>query len=99
VPMTSGPSLVAVLTLYAEPADAFSGDQIRLIQMVAPHLAFAIRAAAPPSQAALPAALPEKSGAGRELRLIVGRRVSDSLPAIQRPVDEVHQPALIAAGS
>jgi putative nucleotidyltransferase with HDIG domain len=99
VPMTSGPSLVAVLTLYAESADAFSGDQVRLIQMVAPHLAFAIRAAAPPAQAILPAALPEKAGAGRELRLIVGRRISDHLPATQRHADEVNQRALIAAGS
>src|SRR6185295_15987267 len=93
VPMTSGSSLVAVLTLYAESADAFSDDQSRLIQMVAPHLAFAIRAAAPPSHAT-PAAVPEKVATVRELRLIVGRR---SRPSVALRYQE-SEPVLVPAG-
>jgi hypothetical protein len=72
---------VAVLTLCAESAGAFSGDQIRLIQMVAPHRrsrsALRHRLAGD-----LPAALPKKPVPGG-VTPIVGRRVSDSLPAVQ----------------
>jgi GAF domain-containing protein len=53
VPITAGSSLVAVLSLYSDVQDAFSADQRRLVQMVAPHLGGAIRAAraaAPPHQ-------------------------------------------------
>jgi GAF domain-containing protein len=99
VPMTSGSSLVAVLTLYAESADAFSGDQIRLIQMVAPHLAFALRAAASPSEATRPAALPEKAGAERELKLVVSRRGSDHPPVVQRHAADVNQRVVAGASS
>jgi putative nucleotidyltransferase with HDIG domain len=45
VPLMSGDQLVAVLSLYAPAADAFSGDSGRLIQMLAPHLSVAVAAA------------------------------------------------------
>jgi len=45
VPVTVGSSLVAVLSLYGEEQEAFTGDQRRLVQMVAPHLAGAIQTA------------------------------------------------------
>jgi len=44
VPLLDGATLAGVLTLYAPNRDAFSEDQGRLIQMVAPHIALAILA-------------------------------------------------------
>jgi signal transduction protein with GAF and PtsI domain len=38
-PLLDGDALVGVLTVYAEPAGAFSDEQGRVLQMVAPHLA------------------------------------------------------------
>ena len=46
VPIVAGDTLVAVLSLYASTADAFDEDRGRLVQMVAPHVAGAIQAAA-----------------------------------------------------
>ena len=46
VPIVAGDTLVAVLSLYAPTADTFDEDRGRLIQMVAPHVAGAIQAAA-----------------------------------------------------
>jgi GAF domain-containing protein len=42
VPLVSGQSLVGVLTLYASRPGAFSDDQCRLLQMIAPHVAGAV---------------------------------------------------------
>ena len=41
-PLLSGDALVGVLTLYAPGRQAFTDDQGRLVQMIAPHLAQAI---------------------------------------------------------
>src|SRR5262249_19587606 len=46
VPLAVGETVVAVLSIYASQADAAADDLGRLIQMVAPHLATAIDAAA-----------------------------------------------------
>jgi GAF domain-containing protein len=45
IPISAGSTLVGVLTLYADTPDAFTVDQRRLVQMVAPHLGGAIQAA------------------------------------------------------
>jgi putative nucleotidyltransferase with HDIG domain len=69
IPITAGSSLVAVLSLYSDVPDAFTGDQRRLVQMVAPHLGGAIRAA----RAATP---PQQLGSvdkSREFRLVANR--------------------------
>ena len=42
VPLVSGNALVGVLTLYASRPKAFSDDQCRLMQMIAPHVAGAV---------------------------------------------------------
>ena len=72
VPIAAGSSLVAVLSLYADSADAFTGDQRRLVQMVAPHLAGAIQSACHGrgDQQSVPG---ERGAGGRELRLVSTR--------------------------
>ena len=72
IPIAVGPSLVAVLSLYADSPDAFTADQRRLVQMVAPHLAGAIQSA---SQAAAQqqTAPGDRAAGGRELRLVSTR--------------------------
>jgi putative nucleotidyltransferase with HDIG domain len=45
VPMMAGDTLVGVLSLYATARNAFSDDQGRLVQMVAPHIATGIEVA------------------------------------------------------
>jgi len=45
VPIINGSSLLAVLSLYADSPDAFAGDQSRVVQMLSPHVADAIRCA------------------------------------------------------
>ncbi len=69
IPVIAGSSLVAVLSLYAEVQDAFTVDQRRLVQMVAPHLGGAIQAA----RAATPACQVVPMEKGRELRLVANR--------------------------
>jgi putative nucleotidyltransferase with HDIG domain len=51
VPLLMGESLVGVLSLYAPSASAFAGDCVRLIQMVAPHIAVALHAASSDARA------------------------------------------------
>jgi len=46
VPLLAGPTLHGVLSLYATERNAFSEDQGRLVQMIAPHVAQAVAAAA-----------------------------------------------------
>jgi GAF domain-containing protein len=70
VPLCDGAKLSGVLSLYSPERHAFTDDQGRLIQMVAPHIAQAIDAA---HAAAQP---PQTSAAGKETRDIrlVARR-------------------------
>ena len=42
VPLVNGESLVGVLTLYSSTPKAFTDDQGRLVQMIAPHVASAV---------------------------------------------------------
>ena len=63
VPLCAGQKLVGVISLYSDQRDAFTADQGRLIEMVAPHLAQAIQAAA--AQADAP-----KVQTPRDLRLV-----------------------------
>jgi GAF domain-containing protein len=42
VPLVSGESLAGVLTLYSSQPKAFTEDQGRLVQMIAPHVATAV---------------------------------------------------------
>jgi putative nucleotidyltransferase with HDIG domain len=69
-PLASGDALVGVLTLYAADRQAFSDDQGRLVQMIAPHLAQAI-ARAQQNASAIPSA--DDAPSGRGLRLIASR--------------------------
>jgi putative nucleotidyltransferase with HDIG domain len=73
VPITNGSSVVAVLSLYAESADAFSADHCRVVQMIAPHLASALQAAGPRASSVAQPTLTEKAGGGSQLRLVAAR--------------------------
>ncbi len=73
VPLTCGSAMVAVLTLYAESADTLTGDHVRLVQTVAPHLASALHAATQRGAIAAKSSPPEKPAANRELRLVSAR--------------------------
>jgi len=68
IPISAGSTLVAVLSLYADVQDAFTGDQRRLVQMVAPHLGAAIQAARTATSRQVVSL--EKA---RELRLVANR--------------------------
>ena len=73
IPLVCGDALVAVLTLYA--AEAFKDDTGRLLQMIAPHVATCIAAAAAapaPSDARVPADK-APAGAAAALRLVAVR--------------------------
>ena len=70
-PLLSGDTLAGVLTLYAPGRQAFTDDQGRLVQMIAPHLAQAIaRAQRVASGAEAPAAQ------SSNIRLIASRQGS-----------------------
>lgn len=62
-PLLAGESLAGVLSLYASDAQAFTDDQSRLVQMIAPHLAQAL------VKAKRVAAEPQVTGT-RDLRLV-----------------------------
>jgi putative nucleotidyltransferase with HDIG domain len=69
VPLMAGNTLVGVLSMYAEDRNAFSEDQGRLLQMVAPHIAVGLdvakrRADSPPIQSV---------HATRDLKLVASR--------------------------
>ncbi len=71
VPLTIGDSLVGVLTLYASEPDRFDEERGRFLQMVAPQIATAIHAAAPPASIKGVAMVADKRApAARELRLV-----------------------------
>ena len=72
VPLVTGESLVGVLSLYASRPHAFSEDQGRLVQMIAPHVATAVSRARRPEQDAPPAPAAEKRGG--PLRLVAANR-------------------------
>jgi putative nucleotidyltransferase with HDIG domain len=69
VPLLMGESCVGVLSLYAADGSVFDDNRGRLLQMIAPHLASAIHAAARNGSAV---AAPDKVQA-RELRLVSTR--------------------------
>jgi putative nucleotidyltransferase with HDIG domain len=65
VPLLNGESLAGVLSLYAGGADAFDENRGRLIEMIAPHVAASVQAAARTA--------PTAKASGRELRLVSNR--------------------------
>ena len=72
LPLMVGDTLVAVLTLYTAAPDGFTADHGRLVQIVAPHLAGAIEAAARTRGASRESVPPELPGT-RDLRLVASR--------------------------
>jgi GAF domain-containing protein len=72
IPIAVGSSLIAVLSLYSESPEAFTGDQRRLVQMVAPHLAGAIQSARQ-GRNGQQNGPNDRVGGGRELRLVSTR--------------------------
>ena len=72
VPLVTGESLVGVLSLYSAQAKAFTDDQGRLVQMIAPHVANALSRAKRHEAAAsdaLPPIADRRTAAG-SLRLV-----------------------------
>jgi putative nucleotidyltransferase with HDIG domain len=76
VPIISSGAVIAVLTLYADSAEALTADHGRLMQMIAPHLAAALHAATHSAAAGAKPGVPEKPAALRELRLVSPHKVS-----------------------
>jgi putative nucleotidyltransferase with HDIG domain len=72
VPLVTGESLVGVLSLYSSQPKAFTDDQGRLVQMIAPHVANAVSRARRHEAAASDALPPiaERRPAGGPLRLV-----------------------------
>lgn len=64
VPLAAGDRLVAVLTLYASSADVLDAQHGRLLEVVAPHLTFALTLALDASPR------PAAKTASRDLRLV-----------------------------
>jgi putative nucleotidyltransferase with HDIG domain len=73
VPLVTGESLVGVLSIYASRPHAFTEDQGRLMQMIAPHVATAVSRARRQEQDA-PAPGAEKRAHGGPLRLVATSR-------------------------
>ncbi len=73
VPLVTGESLVGVLSLYASRPHAFTEDQGRLMQMIAPHVATAVSRARRHEQDA-PAPVAEKRAQAGPLRLVAVNR-------------------------
>jgi GAF domain-containing protein len=72
-PLLDGDKVVGVFTAYAAAPQAFSDDQSRLVEMMAPHLARIISAALRSEQrAARDASEPRATGA-RDLRVVFSR--------------------------
>jgi putative nucleotidyltransferase with HDIG domain len=72
LPLMVGEELVAVLTLYTAAPDGFTADHGRLVQIVAPHLAKAIDAAAR-TQSVSGETVPSEKSNPRDLRLVASR--------------------------
>jgi putative nucleotidyltransferase with HDIG domain len=76
VPLVSGDSLVGAAAFYSSGTRAFTDDQARLVQVLAPHLAQAIRAArrnVPVGQSSKAAAAKPAQHAAGDLRLVSAR--------------------------
>jgi len=73
VPLVTGESLVGVLSIYASRPHAFTEDQGRLIQMIAPHVGTAVSRARRQEQDA-PAPGADKRAHGGPLRLVATSR-------------------------
>jgi GAF domain-containing protein len=74
VPLLGGENAVGVLTLYSSSTDVFDQDRGRMLQMIAPHVAGAIQAAARQFVAIKDSRAERASGSGgRELRLVSHR--------------------------
>jgi len=73
VPLVTGESLVGVLSIYASRPHAFTEDQGRLMQMIAPHVATAVSRGRRQEQDA-PAPGAEKRAHGGPLRLVATSR-------------------------
>ena len=73
VPLVAGEALVGVLSLYSAEAEGFNDDRGRLIQMIAPHLATAISAAARNAAAKGAPIVGEKAQPAAPLRLVSAR--------------------------
>jgi putative nucleotidyltransferase with HDIG domain len=73
VPLVAGETLVGVLSLYSAEAEGFNEDRGRLIQMIAPHLATAISAAARNAAAKGAPVVAEKAQPTAPLRLVAAR--------------------------
>jgi len=73
VPLVAGEALVGVLSLYSAEAEGFNDDRGRLIQMIAPHLATAMSAAARNAAAKGAPAVVEKAQPAAPLRLVSAR--------------------------
>ena len=73
VPLLAGDALVGVVTMYADKPNAFSDDDVRTVQMIAPHVAQAVRRTS--ADRAVDEALPSaaRHAAPRDLRLVVTR--------------------------
>jgi len=73
VPLVAGEALVGVLSLYSAESEGFNDDRGRLIQMIAPHLATAISAAARNAAAKGAPIVGEKAQPAAPLRLVSAR--------------------------
>jgi len=73
VPLVAGETLVGVLSLYSAEAEGFNDDRGRLIQMIAPHLATAMSAAARNTAAKGAPVAVEKAQPAAPLRLVSTR--------------------------
>ena len=73
VPLVTGNALVGTLTLYSPEAGAFTEEQSRVLQMIAPHIAQAIYIAQRREQNAdAPGTAPSRPTAA-DLRLVSNR--------------------------
>jgi putative nucleotidyltransferase with HDIG domain len=73
VPLLAGESLAGVLSIYSSRAKAFTDDQGRVMQMIAPHVASAV-ARARRREPAAETASAEKRPSGAPLRLVATNR-------------------------
>jgi len=73
VPLMNGDALVGVLTLYSPQPRAFSDDQGRMIQMIAPHVASAIGRARRTASAEVGATASADKPVSAPLRLVATR--------------------------
>jgi len=66
VPLTTGGTFAAVLTLYSPERDAFTDDMSRVIQMIGPHIARAIGLASADAGSERPSGDQPRAAAARE---------------------------------